>query len=345
MLVSDHVPLVLTCARMQTKRAPLRMESFWLKYKEANDIILEQWLSTHQNSQNAATRFGDKARAVQEALRSWHRSNYSQIEQQLTGCREAVLFFDRIEEKRALDQREFTLRLKIKEKAYELANIVEMRWSQRARCRWLTYGDKNTKFFHAYASARTRGKTIMSIQHEGQVITDESHIRRLFLNQMRDLLGKEDQVLDFDPTKLYPQQEDLSSLQSPFREEEIALAVRQLASNRASGPDGLPNEFIKQHWDTLKPDVLSAFQQFYEGTLDLAESNRANIIMILKSDNVSEINGYRPISVVNLLPKLISKVLSNRLRHFLPAIISTEQTAFIKNRHIAESFLATREMV
>lgn len=120
------------------------------------------------------------------------------------GCKAAVLFFDRIEEKRALDQREFKLRLKIKEKAYELANIIEMRWLQRARCRWLTCGDKNTRFFHAYASARTRGKVILSIDHEGQTITDQSQIRGLFLNQMRDLLGKEEGVLDFDPTKLYP---------------------------------------------------------------------------------------------------------------------------------------------
>ena len=166
---------------------------------------------------------------------------------------------DRTEERRKLDQREFHLRLTIKEKAYELANIIEMRWSQRARCRWLQSGDKNTRFFHAYASARARGKAILSIEHDGNTVTDTAQIRQIFLDQMQNLLGREEDVMDFDPKKLYPQQEELGSLEIPFTEHEIATAVRQLAKNRASGPDGLPNEFIQQFWDTLKGDVLRLF--------------------------------------------------------------------------------------
>lgn len=345
MLVSDHVPLILTCAKLQTKKSPLRIESFWLQYREATELVLRMWSNTTQGSANTAQVFENKTKAVQLALRKWHQNNFSSIELQLQGCRDAILFFDRIEERRKLDQREFHLRLTIKEKAYELANIIEMRWSQRARCRWLQSGDKNTRFFHAYASARARGKAILSIQHDGNTVTDTAQIRQIFLDQMQNLLGREEDVMDFDPKKLYPQQEELGSLEIPFTEHEIATAVRQLAKNRASGPDGLPNEFIQQFWDTLKGDVLQAFNQFYQGQLDLQTINCANIIMVPKSDSPSDANGYRPISVVNLLPKLISKVLSNRLRQFLPDIISTEQTAFIKNRHIAESFLATRELL
>lgn len=54
---------------------------------------------------------------------------------------------------------------------------------------------------------------------------------------------------------------------------------------------------------------------------------------------------FRPISVINLIHKLISKVLSNRLRPFLPSLISPNQTAFIQGRQISDNFVATRELL
>lgn len=54
---------------------------------------------------------------------------------------------------------------------------------------------------------------------------------------------------------------------------------------------------------------------------------------------------YRPISIINILTKLLTKVLSNRLRSVLPSLISNHQTTFVKDIHIAENFQATREIL
>lgn len=52
------------------------------------------------------------------------------MDPQLTFCKEAVLFFDRIEEHRELQPHEFKLRCKIKERAFMLASNLEERWRQ-----------------------------------------------------------------------------------------------------------------------------------------------------------------------------------------------------------------------
>ena len=57
------------------------------------------------------------------------------------------------------------------------------------------------------------------------------------------------------------------------------------------------------------------------------------------------VGDYRPISVMNAIPKLISKLLANRLRSLLPALISSNQTAFVQGRQITENFNSTRELL
>jgi Reverse transcriptase (RNA-dependent DNA polymerase) len=87
------------------------------------------------------------------------------------------------------------------------------------------------------------------------------------------------------------------------------------------------------------------FQAFYHNNIDLAPINKANIVMIPKKEGPQRIGDYRPISVINLFPKLLSKVLANRLTSKLPSLISINQTAFMGGRHIAENFIVTREVL
>ena len=67
--------------------------------------------------------------------------------------------------------------------------------------------------------------------------------------------------------------------------------------------------------------------------------------MIPKKENAVQVGDFRPISVMNAIPKLISKLLANRLRGHLPNLISSNQTAFVQGRQITDNFNSTREML
>lgn len=86
-------------------------------------------------------------------------------------------------------------------------------------------------------------------------------------------------------------------------------------------------------------------EDFYDNNLNLQSINEANIVMIPKVDHPRTLSDFRPISVFNFIPKLISKVLSNRLRRVLPDLISPNQTAFVHGRQISENFETTRELL
>ena len=82
---------------------------------------------------------------------------------------------------------------------------------------------------------------------------------------------------------------------------------------------------------------------FYQGNIHLRDFNKANMVMIPKKEEAIQTTDYRPISIINIIPKLIAKILANRLRGKMPSLISPNQAAFIQGRQITENFVTTRE--
>ena len=76
----------------------------------------------------------------------------------------------------------------------------------------------------------------------------------------------------------------------------------------------------------------------------LKEFNRTNIALIPKMDNPSSVNHFRPISLTNFKYKIISKILSNRLKPFLHKIVSRMQSAFLRGRSIHDNIILAHEV-
>ncbi|KAJ4772981.1 LINE-1 reverse transcriptase, partial [Rhynchospora pubera] len=189
-------------------------------------------------------------------------------------------------------------------------------------------------------------KTISRIVSDGTEFVGTFEILEKFTDFFNNLLGREVTTTVFEPATLFSDESELlNPLAERFSEFEIKKAVMGLANNKASGPDGLPNEFCKFNWDLVKQDLLALFNSLHNGTLDLTAANRANIVLLRKEDEAERLSDFRPISILCYLPKLISKVLNNRLAIYLPSIISSTQTGFIRGRLISENFIAAREII
>ena len=91
--------------------------------------------------------------------------------------------------------------------------------------------------------------------------------------------------------------------------------------------------------------MLKLFPDFFNAPYNLSRLNYTLITLILKKGNSTKVSDYRPISFENGMIKLISKVLSIRLRAKINELVSKYQSAFIQGRVIFESFIAASEIV
>lgn len=79
-------------------------------------------------------------------------------------------------------------------------------------------------------------------------------------------------------------------------------------------------------------------------TYDPSIFNETHIVLIPEKSNSESPNDFRPISLCNVIIRLTTKVIGNRLKLILPDIISPNQSAFIPGRLITDNAMSTFEL-
>ena len=97
-----------------------------------------------------------------------------------------------------------------------------------------------------------------------------------------------------------------------------------MPSGKAPGPYGFTLEFFKAYWEIIKHDVYKVVEDSRRSSSILKSLNATMITLIPKENEAKTLDRYKPIALCNVIYKIISKVIENRLKPLLPSLILQE---------------------
>eukprot|EP00253_Pinus_taeda_P024786 PITA_24786 len=108
--------------------------------------------------------------------------------------------------------------------------------------------------------------------------------------------------------------EDNFYLNRLVTEEEVIEVLKDRKKCKAPGPDGFNVDFFKACWHIVKQDILEVVEDSRFSNTILKALNTSFVSLIPKQESAHIAEKYRPIALCNVVYKIISKVVANRLK-------------------------------
>lgn len=97
--------------------------------------------------------------------------------------------------------------------------------------------------------------------------------------------------------------------------------------------------FFQKHWESVKDRVLATCLHVLNQQGTITPLNHTYIALIPKIVKPRKVTKFRPISLCNVIYRLVAKVIANRLKQIINQLISPTQSAFVPNRLITDNVI------
>ena len=241
----------------------------------------------------------------------------------------------------------------LREEIEVLLDKEELMSVQKARTKWILQGDRNTRFFQTMVKQRRARSRILQIKNDQGLLADipeeienilTSHFRKSYENYNNTSVNDIIHELENLPIPVLSEQQ-CSMLNRPIFDIEIKEAFFLLGPHKAPGPDGIPAFFFQEFWNMVKFDVINTVQAFFHSSSLFKPLNHTFINLVPKIAYPNEVTHFRPISLCNVVYKVMSELLVNRLKPIMDSLITPYQNASIQGKNISDDILLAHEIL
>jgi len=321
---SDHYPILLQRTpkpRPHYHQRNFRYENAWHLEPGFKELVTHSWQVYSTDS------LIPKLSSCTDDMSSWKKSHCHKLKIDIEDCRK------QLQSTRSSASGEDQVRMfELRKRMQRLLSQDDAYWRQRAKTHWYKDGDRNTKFFHASATACKRVNHIISLDDDaGNKVTNEQGLRdvakQYFANIFKKQTGDFTSVISVINSAIFDSDNDM--LTAPFTKAEFRDAIFSMHPDKRSGLDGYNPGFYQHFWNLCNDDVFKECCAWLDTGQFPPDLNITNIALIPKGSTQVSMKDWRPIALCNVLYKIISKVLANRLKKVLSQCISDNQSAFV----------------
>lgn len=306
---SDHRPILarFQAGNRQSKKN-FKFNRNWLSKDGFSKTVQEEWESLRSDP---SLELYDKICKTRQKISRWKKRNptnnavlIEKLKKQLDDAQNDDLLTSEEE-------------LEIKFKLCAAYREEELYWKQKSRI-LLRGGDRNTRYFHAKTKQRRARNRITRLKNSmGDWVHTEEGIEAVATGYFHDLFTSTNPNTIEDTIRYITESvsEDMnqSLLKIPI-DEEIREATFAINPEKAPGSDGMISLFYQRFLSNIGSDVCAMVRNFFEARDFDQRSNQTNICLIPKTDIPVSMTEFRPISLCNVGYKIISKILSTRLK-------------------------------
>jgi exonuclease III len=232
------------------------------------------------------------------------------------------------------------------EKKAQLQEIREKRMEGvliRSRARYVADGEKPSKYFCSLEKRNYVSKTMTQIiKDDGSVLSKTKDISKE-AGAFYESLYKKRQVINCEIGEIVRQVPHITEGESRNMEglltfEEAGRTLAKMPNFKSPGSDGFTVEFFKIFWGKLGHFVVRALNtSFHKG--ELSNVQKEGIITCLPKGDKSRdfLKNWRPISLLNVIYKIGSACIANRIKTVLPTLVSDDQTGFMSGRYMGDN--------
>ena len=221
----------------------------------------------------------------------------------------------------------------------------------RSKELYLENDEKPTRYFLRRENQLANQKIIHCLtKSDGNLAESNSDITKECLTFYTDLYKNQD-VNDTQNAYFYEGLPHLSEQSARVCEGPITLlecqnAIKEMSNSKTPGLDGLPKEFYAFAFKYIGQSFVKLINRC-DGEGILPPSQRQGLITLLCKDvnNSETLKNWRPISLLNVDYKILSKVLTLRLRKVIGEIVHPDQTCSMPGRTIQDNIHLIRNII
>ena len=167
---SDHVPLILSSGEDRITRSKrFYFESGWFEVEGFIPLLLARWERAKTSrgcSRGPLDTWISAAGALRGFLRGWGANHGSEAKRAREALLEEIKALDIQADTRPFSEAEWASRYALENQVLAILREEEEYWRRRGGVKWVTKGDANTGYFHAFANGRKRKCTISRLQSD-----------------------------------------------------------------------------------------------------------------------------------------------------------------------------------
>ena len=216
--------------------------------------------------------------------------------------------------------------------------------------KWVEEGEKVTRYFLNRGKQLSAMKTITKINDDSNVIVEDKAILQYCSDYYRKTFSaagvnkeKMRQFLSHDKIPKLARAER-NQCEGAITNDECKLALSAMNKNKAPGVTGFTSEFFMFFWSDIGDLVTRYVNDAYTNDFFVTQK-RGIITLIPKKDDQELLQNKRPICLLDVIYKIVAKVMANRLAKVIHKLVAPEQTGFIKGRFIGDNLRLISDII